>query len=150
MQGPRGPPSPRGSGLHLCPHPRFGRTQVGRWRHLAHSGRTTRASPATGRGRRCLMSTRKALTAFLAITALIVLSPPAPAETGDAAQQAMVPSRGPATRAARLRTALDPTDPDTVWIGHIYDQAFTAGGAEPAGGRRPSQRGGARPPPPAP
>ena len=87
------------------------------------------------------MSIRKALTAFFAIAQLIVLAPPAPAQTGDAAQQAMVPSRGPATRAARLRTALDPTDPDTVWVGHIFDQAFTAGGTMPAGGSGPYRVG---------
>src|SRR5262245_16794705 len=44
-------------------------------------------------------------------------------------------------RAARLRTAQDGVDPDTVWIGHIYDQTWTAGGTMPAGGYGPYRVG---------
>ena len=40
------------------------------------------------------------------------------------------------TRAARLHSS-DGTDPDTVWIGHIYDAAYTAGGKMQAGGYGP-------------
>ena len=48
-------------------------------------------------------------------------------------------SRG-VTRAARLRSSQLPhpgNDPDTVWIGHIDDAAYTAGGKMPAGGAGP-------------
>jgi hypothetical protein len=51
--------------------------------------------------------------------------------------QLTMPEPRPATRASRLRTAQDPSDPDTVWIGHIYDPTFTAGGTMPAGGYGP-------------
>src|SRR5262245_37879999 len=76
---------------------------------------------------------RKLFTAILALAGVSLLLVPAFADI----EQAMVPERGKATRAAKLRTSLDPTDPDTVWIGHIYDPAFTAGGTMPAGGFGP-------------
>src|SRR5262245_11304018 len=81
----------------------------------------------------------KRLGTFLILLALVAGLIPvrARAQTGEGVQQAMVPDRGRATRAAKLRTSLDPTDPDTVWIGHIYDPAFTAGGTMPAGGFGP-------------
>ena len=63
----------------------------------------------------------------------------AAAWSDDGIQQAIVPDR--ATRVARLRVAQDPTDPDTVWIGHIYDQNWTAGGTMPAGGYGPYRVG---------
>src|SRR5262245_26203127 len=62
------------------------------------------------------------------------------AQQADGIEQAMVPDRD-VSRAARLRTAADPADPDTVWIGHIYDQTFTAGGTMPAGGYGPYRVG---------
>src|SRR5262245_54850865 len=81
----------------------------------------------------------KRLGTFLILLALVAGLIPvrARAQTGEGVQQAMVPERGKATRAAKLRTSLDPTDPDTVWIGHIHDAAFTAGGTMPAGGYGP-------------
>src|SRR5262245_27243895 len=62
------------------------------------------------------------------------------AQQADGIEQAMVPNRD-VSRAARWRTAADPADPDTVWIGHIYDQTFTAGGTMPAGGYGPYRVG---------
>ena len=80
---------------------------------------------------------RKLFTAILALAGVSLLLVPAFADI----EQAMMPERGKATRAAKLRTSLDPTDPDTVWIGHIYDQTFTAGGTMPAGGYGPYKVG---------
>lgn len=54
--------------------------------------------------------------------------------------QATIPENLHASRAARLRTAQDGlpgNDPDTVWIGHIYDATYTAGGKMQAGGYGP-------------
>ena len=64
--------------------------------------------------------------------------------------QAMMPEPRNVSRAARLRTAQDGlpgNDPDTVWIGHIYDATYTAGGTMPAGGYGPYHvgRGANRP-----
>ena len=56
-------------------------------------------------------------------------------------EQAMVPERGTLSSAARLRTALDGVDPDTVWIGHIYDPTYTAGGTMTPGGYGPYRVG---------
>jgi hypothetical protein len=58
-------------------------------------------------------------------------------------EQAMMPEDRQVSRAARSRTAQDGpgNDPDTVWIGHIYDAAFTAGGKMPAGGYGPYKVG---------
>jgi hypothetical protein len=58
--------------------------------------------------------------------------------------QAMMPEPRDASRAARLRTAQDGlpgNDPDTVWIGHVYDATYTAGGKMPAGGYGPYKVG---------
>src|SRR5262245_16557677 len=80
------------------------------------------------------------------VTTLVCLSAAAMpargiAQQADGMEQAMMPDRGRASRAARLRTALDPADPDTVWIGHVYDPAWTAGGTMPAGGYGPYRVG---------
>src|SRR5439155_494226 len=51
------------------------------------------------------------------------------AQNTDGMVQEMIPERAAVTRAARLHTAQDPAataDPDTIWIGHIYDPTFTA------------------------
>src|SRR5499427_2687611 len=81
----------------------------------------------------------KRLGTFVIPLALVAVAAPmrVAAQAVEGVEQAIVPEHGKATRAARLRTSLDPTDPDTVWIGHIYDPAFTAGGTMPAGGYGP-------------
>ncbi|HKQ59537.1 MAG TPA: FlgD immunoglobulin-like domain containing protein [Candidatus Eisenbacteria bacterium] len=73
----------------------------------------------------------------LAILTLACLPVPAHGQQDDGLVQAIVPDRLDVTRAARLRTAQDPGDPDTVWIGHIYDQSYTTGGKMVAGGYGP-------------
>ena len=85
---------------------------------------------------------RKHLLAVV-VLALVASFPagPAAAQSGDGLIQAMIPDRRDVTRAARLRAAQDPGDPDTVWIGHIYDQSFTAGGRMVAGGYGPYRVG---------
>src|SRR5262245_14967859 len=85
----------------------------------------------------------KRLGMFLTLLALATVFSPAlvAAQAGEGVEQAMLPEHGKATRAARLRTSLDPTDPDTVWIGHVYDQNWTAGGTMPAGGYGPYRVG---------
>ena len=86
------------------------------------------------------MHRTKLVLTFLALAALAWAPGGVLAQQADGIEQALMPERG-ATRAARLRTALDPTDPDTVWIGHIYDQSWTAGGTMPAGGYGPYRVG---------
>ena len=59
-------------------------------------------------------------------------------------EQAFIPEDLRITRAARLLTAQDGlpgNDPDTVWIGHICDATYTAGGRMPAGGYGPYKVG---------
>jgi hypothetical protein len=56
-------------------------------------------------------------------------------------EQAMWPEKRDVTRAARLRTSLDLVDPDTVFIGHIDDPSYTAGGTMQAGGVGPYRVG---------
>src|SRR5262245_50480847 len=79
----------------------------------------------------------------LAVVTLTTMALPARgvAQQGEGIEQAMVPEHGRTTRAARLRTAQDGVDPDTVWIGHVYDPTWTAGGTMPAGGYGPYRVG---------
>src|SRR5262245_17454295 len=63
------------------------------------------------------------------------------AQQGEGIEQAVMPETRGLPRAARLRAAQDGVDPDTVWIGHIYDQTWTAGGTMPAGGYGPYRVG---------
>src|SRR5262245_48737293 len=79
----------------------------------------------------------------LAVVSLTAMAVPvrSVAQPFEGIEQAMMPEPGHATRAARLRTAQDPADPDTVWIGHVYDQNWTAGGTMPAGGYGPYRVG---------
>ncbi len=85
---------------------------------------------------------RKMLMAILALAGASSLMVPVRVYADiDGIVQEMVPEARDITRAARLRTAIDPTDPDTVWIGHIYDPTFTAGGTMPAGGYGPYKVG---------
>jgi len=81
---------------------------------------------------------RKLFTAILALAgASSLLIPARQVAYADEVQQEMIPDRQDVTRAARLRTSIDPGDPDTVWIGHIYDPTFSAGGKMTAGGYGP-------------
>ena len=75
-----------------------------------------------------------------ALASPIVIAP-AVAQSDEVIEQAMIPEHPERARAARLRSAQDPNDPDTVWIGHIYDHTFTAGGTMPAGGYGPYRVG---------
>jgi hypothetical protein len=86
---------------------------------------------------------RKLFMAILALVGAASLSTPVRvyAQADEGVVQAMQPEHKGVTRAARLRTAQDPGDPDTVYIGHIYDQTFTAGGKMVAGGYGPYRVG---------
>src|SRR5262245_5008357 len=55
--------------------------------------------------------------------------------------QEMKPDWRDVARMPRLRTAAVPGDPDTVWIGHIYDPTFSAGGRMTPGGYGPYRVG---------
>ena len=83
---------------------------------------------------------RKLFTAILALAGAASLLIPVRYASADI-EQAIMPDARDVTRAARLRTAADPADPDTVWIGHIWDQTFTAGGTMSAGGFGPYRVG---------
>jgi hypothetical protein len=65
------------------------------------------------------------------------------AQTGEG--EVMMPMPGDPgfkmSRAAKLRTALDPDDPDSVWIGHVFDPAWRANTSYPAGGYGPYKVG---------
>ena len=75
-----------------------------------------------------------------ALAGLLLSLRAAPARAEDeVVEQALIPDR--VWSAARLRTALDPTDPDTVWVGHIQDPTWTAGGTMTAGGYGPYRVG---------
>src|SRR5262245_333493 len=92
---------------------------------------------------------RKLLMAILAVAgaaSLFMMPAPAKAQGEEGIVQRVKPDGIRTTRAARLRTEADPGDPDTVWIGHVYDAAFTAGGKMQAGGYGPYHvgRGGRR------
>jgi len=87
------------------------------------------------------MRLRLGTLAFLVAAANLVAAIPASAQHDEGVEQAVIPERGELSRAARLRSALDPTDPDTVWIGHIWDQTFNAGGTMVAGGYGPYRVG---------
>jgi hypothetical protein len=69
---------------------------------------------------------RKLLTAILALAGASTLLVPVRDLAYADIEQAMIPTAREVTRAAKLRTAVDPQDPDTVWIGHVYDQTWTA------------------------
>lgn len=84
---------------------------------------------------------RKLLMAILALAGASSLLMPVRDNAYADIEQAMLPEARDVSRAARLRTALDPTDPDTVWIGHIYDPTYTAGGTMVAGGYGPYKVG---------
>ncbi len=88
---------------------------------------------------------RKLFGAILALAgALTLLMPGREYASADGIEQAMLPEARDVSRAARLRTAQDGApglDPDTVWIGHIYDPTFTSGGKMPAGGYGPYRVG---------
>jgi hypothetical protein len=80
-------------------------------------------------------------TLWVLVVASIAVIPPATsfAQSDGIVQEFMPGDRMP-TRAARLRSSNLPhpgNDPDTVWIGHIDDPTFTAGGKMPAGGAGP-------------
>ena len=84
---------------------------------------------------------RKLLMAFLAIagatTLLLPLRQVAQAEVMigdlfDAKER---------NASQRLRSAAVGVDPDTIWIGHIWDATWTAGGTMPAGGYGPYRIG---------
>ncbi|MBI3539478.1 MAG: hypothetical protein HY076_04315, partial [Candidatus Eisenbacteria bacterium] len=75
---------------------------------------------------------------LLLIPSVAVIAPPARAQM-DGIQQELMP-RDQVPSRARLRTSNLPhpgNDPDTIWIGHIDDPNFTAGGKMPAGGYGP-------------
>ncbi|HKQ59536.1 MAG TPA: FlgD immunoglobulin-like domain containing protein [Candidatus Eisenbacteria bacterium] len=74
--------------------------------------------------------------AALAAVMSAALASWAAAQQDDGLVQAMIPDRRDVSL-ARLGTAVDPGDPDTVWIGHIWDPTFTAGGTMIAGGYGP-------------
>jgi len=78
---------------------------------------------------------------FLALALASSLLMPVREVTYADIEQAMIPEARDMTRAARLRTAADPADPDTVWIGHIYVGSYTADGKMPAGGYGPYKVG---------
>src|SRR5262245_52772697 len=103
-------------------------------------------APAACANRRWTVRIRIALLSALGAVTLAMTPAPAGAQS-DEPVQVMIPERRPVSRTARLRTAIDPGDPDTVWIGHIYDPSWTAGGTMPAGGYGPYHvgRGPSRP-----
>ncbi len=85
---------------------------------------------------------RKLFMAILALAGAWSLLVPVRvyAQQGDPVQE-MRPDWKSVTRAARLRTAIDPGDGDTVWVGHVYDPTWSAGGKMPAGGYGPYKVG---------
>jgi len=85
---------------------------------------------------------RKMLMAILALAGVALLfAPRVYAQAGEGVMIKQLNDKWEVTRAARLRTSIDPGDPDTVWIGHIYDATWTAGGKMPAGGYGPYKVG---------
>jgi hypothetical protein len=83
------------------------------------------------------MRIRPATTLLAVAFTLVVFPDWSSAQPGEVIETAMIPEPRRASSKARLRTAIDPADPDTVWIGHIYDPGFTAGGTMQAGGYGP-------------
>src|SRR5439155_3170437 len=74
---------------------------------------------------------KRTLAVILTLAGVLSLFMPvcALAQSADGMVQETIPESRAVTRAARLRTAQDPAataDPDTIWIGHIYDPTFTA------------------------
>src|SRR5262245_16248511 len=93
-------------------------------------------APAACANRRWTVRIRIALLSALGAVTLAMTPAPAGAQS-DEPVQVMIPERRPVSRTTRLRSAQDGVDPDTVWIGHIYDPTWTAGGTMPAGGYGP-------------
>jgi len=88
---------------------------------------------------------RKLLSAFLllAVTGLFIAIPAqiAMAQMGEGEVLEFVPEKANVTKAAKLRTSSRPPDPDTVWIGHIFDPTYRANLNYPAGGYGPYKVG---------
>src|SRR6266545_4205655 len=82
---------------------------------------------------------RKLLMAILVLagaSSLLFIEPvPSSAQNDEGVIQKKRPDLSRVARTPRLRTSQ--LDPDTTWIGHVYDAAFTAGGTMPAGGYGP-------------
>jgi hypothetical protein len=78
---------------------------------------------------------RKLFMAILALAGASSMFEPVRVYANDGIVMETVPEKR-VTRAARLKTA-DGSDPDTVWVGHVDDAAFTAGGKMTAGGYGP-------------
>ena len=85
------------------------------------------------------MRSRHSCVLMLALPFLMAgiasFSGPRPASAGEGEVLYLMPDRKPAHKA--LRSSLDPVDPDTVWIGHVWDPSYRANTNYPAGGAGP-------------
>jgi hypothetical protein len=67
---------------------------------------------------------RKLFIALFALVGASTLLLPPEMAYADMEQAMMPETKGKVSRAARLRTAVNPQDPDTVWIGHVYQPSW--------------------------